>query len=270
MKNVLPPSKSLPRVDSAKTSPLATTTGGTESPCSVCGGFQCLSGVPIFESLSSDEFKTVSSNIASRQYAKGDVIFAAGDPADALYILCRGKVKISKFSQDGREQILYLLLPGDFIGAFNLLKADEFDFNMIALEDTTVSALTKQAFDQVILSNPSMVLKILEKAYERIIKAELLVERLNMTSPDERVIALLSALAQDFGVTTETGLVLELSMNRDELGAYSGIARETMSRKLNLLHEQGYIQLEGQKTIHLPRKFWGKAPLVHFKGYTSE
>ncbi|MCK8061101.1 MULTISPECIES: Crp/Fnr family transcriptional regulator [unclassified Fusibacter] len=183
------------------------------------------------------------------RYKKGDKIFSSGDEANKLYIVCTGKTKVTKYTQDGKEQIIYILTSGDFIGAFNLLKKDKFDFDMIALKDTTISALEKDAFDRLILLNPSITLKVLEKAYERIMKVERLAERLALTSLDQRVASMLLNFADEIGKPTEQGIVLELSMNQEELGAYAGITRETISRKLNLFQENQWIELVGTKKV---------------------
>ncbi len=209
----------------------------------------CINSIPLLSNLTNEEIEKVSVGVSSETYKKGESVFNRGDKANKLYIVCSGKIKIFKNSIEGKEQILYILSEGDFIGAFNLLKEDEFDFNAVALENTTVSMLEKSSFDEIALSNPSITLKIFEKAYERIIKAESLVERLSSSNPDAKVIGLLVDLCENFGSKTEDGILLTLSINREEMGSYAGIARETMSRKLGLFQEMGLIKLIGMKKI---------------------
>ncbi len=209
----------------------------------------CINNIPLLSNLTNEEIEKVSIGVSSETYKKGESVFKQGDKANKLYIVCSGKIKIFKNTIEGKEQILYLLSEGDFIGAFNLLKEDEFDFNAVALENTTVSMLEKSSFDEIVLSNPSITLKIFEKAYERIIKAESLVERLSSSNHDAKVIGLLVDLCENFGSQTDEGMLLTLSINREEMGSYAGIARETMSRKLQLFQEMGLIQLIGMKKI---------------------
>ncbi|MBE0450359.1 MAG: Crp/Fnr family transcriptional regulator [Clostridia bacterium] len=209
----------------------------------------CINNIPLLSNLTNEEIEKVSIGVSSETYKKGEIVFNRGDKADKLYIVCSGKIKIFKNTIEGKEQILYILSEGDFIGAFNLLKEDEFDFNAVALENTTVSMLEKSSFDEIVLSNPSITLKIFEKAYERIIKAESLVERLSSSNPDAKVIGLLVDLCENFGTQSEDGILLTLSINREEMGSYAGIARETMSRKLQLFQEMGLIRLIGMKKI---------------------
>jgi CRP-like cAMP-binding protein len=205
--------------------------------------------VALFSSLNDEEMALISSEAVTYSYKRGDVIFAQGDKANHLYIVCSGKIKIKKYTVDGKEQILYILSGGDFIGAFNLLKADQFDFTAEALEDTEISTVSKSAFNEVLLKNPDITLKVLEKAYERIQKVESLVERLGTNSVDAKVAGLLLNLETNFGHKTKDGTLLTLSINREEMGSYAGIARETMTRKLKLFQELGVIKLIGTKQI---------------------
>lgn len=222
--------------------------------CSTCVGDTCLNNVPLFSSLNEEQLVKVSKGVAFKDYKKGEVIFSTGDKADRLYIVCSGKMKIYNYTVDGREQILYIYSSGDFVGGFNLLKEDEYKYNAIALEDTTISTLTKSTFDEIIKRDPIITLKILEKAYDRIRWAEDLINRLTTTNVDAKVAGLLLNLTDDFGKVTDNGIVLELSINREEMGSYAGISRETMTRKLNLFKDLGYLEFHGNKIIIIKNK----------------
>lgn len=214
-----------------------------------CKGIMCINNIPLLSSLNEDEIEKISEGVIIKTYKKGEVIFRTGDKADKLYIVCSGKMKIYKYLTDGREQILYIYSAGDFVGGFNLLKEDEYKYNGVALEDTTISTLTKTKFDEIAIKNPTITLKILEKAYERIRWAEDLVDRLSSNSADSKVASLLLKLIHDFGRETEKGILLNLSINREEMGSYAGISRETMTRKLNYFKEMGYIDFIGNRKI---------------------
>ena len=101
----------------------------------------------------------------------------------------------------------------------------------------------------MILNNPAITIKVLEKAYERIMKVESLVERLSTKSLDAKVAALLLNLIPSFGKHVEDGIELKLSINREEMGSYAGIARETITRKLKLFEEMEIVTLKGAKII---------------------
>lgn len=217
--------------------------------CKACTHGFCISEVSLFSSLSESEMALISNEAVTYNYKRGDIIFSRGDKAHHLYIVCSGKMKISKYTIDGKEQILYILSGGDFIGAFNLLKEDKFDFTAEALEEIEISTVSKAAFNEVLIRNPDITIKVLEKAYERIQKVESLVDRLGTNSVDAKVAGLLLNLESNFGHKTDEGTLLKLSINREEMGSYAGIARETMTRKLKLFQELGVIKLIGTKQI---------------------
>lgn len=207
--------------------------------------------IPLFSTLSAAEAAAVQSGLECRRFQRGEDIFKTGARADRLYIVHSGRMKIYKFLPDGREQILYIYSPGDFVGGFNLIKAHAYLYNARALESTVICTLLKTEFDEVVLHNPQILLKIVEKAYERVRWAEELVERLNASSADQKVAGLLLDLMADFAEPSEHGVILKLTINREEMGNYTGLSRETVTRKLKQLQEQGLIALHGNKRVDL-------------------
>lgn len=207
--------------------------------------------IPLLSSLNDAEAEAIRAGLELRSYRRGDLIFTSGDRADRLYIVCSGRMKIFKYQPDGRELILYLYSSGDFVGGFNLLKADEYRYNASALEDAQICTLSKEKFDDIVLNNPKILLKIVEKGFERVRWAEELVDRLNSPSADLKVAALLLDLMRDFAQTEEVGLVLHLTINREEMGNYTGLSRETVTRKLTQFQDAGLIDMIGNKKIVL-------------------
>ena len=217
--------------------------------CKFCGNKGCIQSVPLLGALSKEELDMISEGVEIREYKKGEIIFKSGDNGDRLFIVCSGRMKIYANLIDGREQILYIYSPGDFVGAFNLIKETEFKYNAEALEATTISTISKKKFDEILLMNPKITLKILEKSYERVRWAESLIQRLTSNNADAKVAGLLLTFADELGKESKEGIILELSMNREEMGSYAGMARETMTRKLNQYREEGYIDFLGNKII---------------------
>ena len=179
------------------------------------------------------------------------MIFFEGDISDKLYVINNGKVKVFKYTKEGKEQILYIVSSGDFLGDLSLLKKSEFKFNAEALEDVNICQLTKDDFDQVVKENPEISLKILEVLYERIFKLENLVQSLSTKDIETRISGLLLGLIKDFGEPEGDVVRLELPLSREDMANYIGVTRETISRKLNSMQEEGIISLLGNKTIIL-------------------
>lgn len=224
---------------------------GTEEACKKCKGRYCASKTSIFSILEEPQLKEITDKINRRAYKKGEMIFFEGEVSDKLYVINSGKVKIFKYTKEGKEQILYIVSTGDFLGDLSLLKKDEFKFNAEALEDVSICELTKDDFDKAVKENPEIALKILEVLYERIAKLENLVQSLSTKDIETRISGLLLGLIKDFGIPENNIVRLELPLSREDMANYIGVTRETISRKLNSMQEEGIIKLIGNKTIVL-------------------
>ncbi len=224
---------------------------GSEEACKKCKGRYCASKASIFSILEEPQLKQITDKITGKNYKKGEMIFFEGDKSDKLYVINSGKVKIFKYTKEGKEQILYILSIGDFLGDLSILKKDNFKFNAEALEDVSMCQLTKDDFDQAVKDNPEIALKILEVLYERIAKLENLVQSLSTKDIESRISRLLLSFIKDFGVPEDDIIRLELPLSREDMANYIGVTRETISRKLNSMQDEGIIDLIGNKTIIL-------------------
>lgn len=226
--------------------------------CIKCTGKYCVSKVYIFSTLQPEAFKKISDIIITRKYRKGQVIFFEGDVEDKLYIVNQGKIKIYKYNREGREQILYILSEGEFIGDMSLLKKGNFQFNAEALEDTLICTIAKDDFDEIITRNPEITLKILEVLHDRLMSLENLIQNLSTKDIEIRIASMLLSFAGDFGLEDDNGIAIDLPLNREEMANYIGVTRETISRKLTSLQDEGVIELIGNKKIIIKNKAYFK------------
>lgn len=205
--------------------------------------------LPIFRYLSVKDFESLALDVEVLDVKKGDYVFQAGAPADKLYIVCFGQVKIFTHTVDGREQIMYIYNPGDFVGGHNLLTGHEYLYNAQAVESSIICTMSKQFFNRFCLNNPMILLQILEKSYDRIRWAEDLISRLSSTNAGIKVVNLLLRFASRYGVKSEEGIQIDLSLSREELGSYAGLTRETITRKLGELKDLGLLDYRSNRKI---------------------
>lgn len=217
--------------------------------CNLCKGRYCANKVSIFSVLTEEQLIKLTEKIVHKNYKKGQILFFEGDISDKLYVINKGKIKIFKYTREGKEQILYILSEGDFVGDLSLLKKDEFKFNAEALEDANICVLTKDDFDGIIKENPEIAIEILQVVYDRIVKLENLIQNLSTKDIEARIAGLLLSFVKDFGVRKGDTIELELPLSREDIANYIGVTRETISRKLSSMQDQGVIDLVGSKKI---------------------
>ncbi|MDY3052471.1 MAG: pyruvate formate-lyase-activating protein [Ndongobacter sp.] len=207
--------------------------------------------MPLLSEVAEESWDSVWKHIRLFWVEKGHFLFCSGDSADMMYIICRGHVKIYYNTADGREQIYYIYDEGDFVGGLNILNNASYLYMGETLEDSLIASVPKDVFDRYFLNNPQTLRRLLKKSFERIRWAEDLIQRLSTNNATMKVAALLIRLQDSFGVETEEGVRLDLSMNREEMGNYSGMTRETITRKLGEFKELGYIDYTAHKSIIL-------------------
>lgn len=205
--------------------------------------------LPLLNDVAEEDLADVLKEVILTNIKAGDYIFKTGDPPEYMYLIYKGQMKIYYNTIDGEEQIFYIYTDGDFVGGLNLLEKTPYEYIGQALTDCQVVAIPKSIFDKYFYDSPIFLRSVLSKSFERIRQAEELIQRLSTSNASMKTAGLLLKLAKRIGVETDDGIRLELSMNREELGNYSGLRRETITRKLGEFKELGYIELVGNKVI---------------------
>lgn len=219
--------------------------------CSQCGHEVCARKVSLFNSLSPEELKDVLDLIHRRFVRKGHSVANEGDLSDSLIIVNHGSLKIHSESRDGKEQILYLLLEGDFIGDLNLLKIGTYPYSITTLEDTHLCTIRKPDFDRLIHRNVEIGLKMMAYAHDRISGLEALIQTLTLKDADARLAAFLLGIAEKSPDATAEIPEISLPLSREEIASAIGLTRETVSRKLSQLSSEGIITLLENRKIRI-------------------
>ncbi|PFJ16617.1 Crp/Fnr family transcriptional regulator [Bacillus cereus] len=207
---------------------------------------KCISIVPIFNHLESGQMNEIMVVVQSISYKKGEIIYHAGDQADTLYIVNKGKVKIYRLSESGKEQVVRILNPGDFTGELALFKKDSYESFAEAMEETNVCVIKQSDLQEFLLKYPSISLKILTEFSNRLEQAEKQMTRFVTEKVETRIAQFLAECLSD-----NQSNELTLPMSRKDLASYLGTSPETISRKLSELEIQGYIKQKAPKKIEI-------------------
>jgi len=200
--------------------------------------------VPIFSTLNYDEMMEVASITTSRDYKKGEMIYIAGEKKKTLYVIHKGKVKLTRISPSGKEQIISILGPGDFMGELSLFNDEPITNNAEALEDTTVCIIDGDKLKEIMTKYPAIAFKVLEELSRRLKRAENLIENLGVNDVETRIVQTLLDLADENGV-------INLDISKKDLAAYMGMSQETLSRKLSYFQDKGLIKQIGHRRIEI-------------------
>ncbi len=219
--------------------------------CDACHHKLCAKRVTIFSSLDTQQLIKITDLITHKEYKKGELIIMEGEAMDSLVILNDGQVKAFRTTQDGREQILHIFSEGDFFGERNLLKDYASAYTIEALEEVHVCLIHKREFQRLIKEYPDIALKVMEELCERLDRLENTVEAMGARPVEARVSSVLLEFADKYGKPHPKGTLIELPLSREGIAHYIGLTRETVSRKMSLLQEDGILEMVGNKKVLL-------------------
>lgn len=223
----------------------------TEKLCAGCHNKLCIQKVPIFSSLGQEDLHKIYHLIQHKTYKKGEFIFQAGDKLDSMIIINEGSAKAVRYSQDGREQILHVFLEGDFLGEKSLFSNENAPYFVEVLKDMKVCILKKELFRSLIYEYPEFSINIIQELGNRMEQLESTIKSMGVRSVDARIGELLLEYARNYGKPMPDGTLIPLPLSREGIANYLCIARETLSRKLGILENEGIIKSIGNKNILL-------------------
>lgn len=169
----------------------------------------------------------------------GTLIQLEGDPADAMYIVAQGRVKIARVATSGREQVLHILTPGQHFNAVAVFDGGPCPANAEALTDVLLLALPRDAMQRVVEQHPPLALALLREFTGRLRHLVNLVEDLALHTVQARLAGLLLSQAE----AAERGEAVS-SLTQAEMAAHLGTVREMVGRTLKNFESLGLIQIE--------------------------
>ena len=205
-----------------------------------------LKRVPLFSSLSEQEFAFLTSHLVQRKYSAGELIFSEGDPCAGLFVVRAGNVRIFKSSAGGREQVLSIDGPGSSIAELPVFDGGNYPASAQAVNDCTLFFFSRQDFQSLCLQYPQVALKVLKVIGGRLRKLVGIIEELSFTTVRHRLIALLVRLGKTEGVRKGDAVSVTLPFNNSELAAQIGTVRELISRNLSRLQSEGLIEVDNR------------------------
>ena len=195
----------------------------------------------LFADLELAELERVAATTPYRSYQAGEVIYRMDDPADALYFVRSGLVKISKLFPNGKEAILGVIGQHDTFGELLLQAEERRPTQAEALERTTLIVLPRAELQKLLNSKPDLAMKLIRLMAARLFEAQAWTATVSAYSAPERVASLLYRLAREFGRPHAQGVELNLKLNQEDIARMVGATRETVSHSLGKLKQDGAI-----------------------------
>jgi CRP-like cAMP-binding protein len=195
----------------------------------------------LFRGLPPATLTQIASLGVRRQYAKGATIFAQSDPADGLYGVVTGRVRISASSADGKELFLNIMEPGDTFGEIALLDGRPRTASASATAACDVVVIPRDQFMGLLRREPELVSHVLELLCQRLRWLSGLTEESALLPVPARLARRLLTLGQMHG--QETGKGVRLSISQEEMARFVGLSRQVVNQYLQNWKSRQWVGL---------------------------
>lgn len=209
-----------------------------------------LKSIPYFQDLDARALEGIRAHAFEVRLQKGHVLFTEGEPAQAMYVIRSGKVKIFKLSPDGREQVLRIAEAGDCFNEVPIFDDGPNPANAQAVEPAALWGIRREEMRRLVEEHPAIAIGFLKAFAGKLRYFTRKVEDLSFRSVTSRVAKFLLEMAEDDG---RGGLRLKQQFTQQEIASVVGTAREMIGRAFKALEKEGAIKLDRHQVIIVSR-----------------
>ena len=197
------------------------------------------------KALNKEELLRMAECKTSYTIKKGEPIFEEGDVTNGIYCIKDGVCKLSKLSDNGKDQIVKLVKPGELLGQRSMISDEPANLSAVALEDMEVCFIPRSEVMQFFTQNNQFSMNVMKTICEDLKGADDHMVNMAQKTVRQRLAETLIYLEDTFGKNDDGTLRIQLS--REELAGMIGTATESCIRLLSELNKSEYIELIGKK-----------------------
>lgn len=218
--------------------------------CSTEVRARILSDTPYFKGLSAAALDAVNHHFRSLGHSTGTTLYHEGEPAEALFLVAHGKVKLLQHSASGEEVVLDLLGQGDLFGGLTLLGRRHYPQSAIAQTPCCVLAITTADFRHLVDTYSEVALNVLDTVARDLEAAQATIRAISTLPVEARIARVLLRLADRLGEADGSGILIQSPLSQQDLAAMVATTAETVSRVISGLRRSGYIE-SGRQWIRI-------------------
>jgi CRP-like cAMP-binding protein len=209
----------------------------------------------MFAALPAHALADISGLFIQTAYQAGDYVFFEGDPAQRLYVVQAGEVKLIKHSESGQDAILRVFTPGEVFGGIAFLGGKKYPASAQAQTDVKALSIAGDAFRDVVQRHPEVAVTVIRVLAGRLQEAHEQMRQLAAERVERRLARMLLKLADQVGVAVDEGVRIDMPITRQDLAEMTGTTLETVSRIISRWRREGIVEAgREQITITYPHR----------------
>jgi len=200
--------------------------------------------VPLFSLLRDTQLVLLTQVLLRKPYPKNSTVVAAGDPADALYIVISGRLKVMMSDKEGKEVILAILNQGDFFGEMGLIDQAPRSATVVAIDSCELLTMTRADFTKCLQKNFDLTMNVILGLVKRLRDADRKIGSLALMDVCGRVARLLMEMAE-----TVDGQKVVTKLPKQQIAKMVGATREMVTRVMKEMETGGHIEVRAHQIL---------------------
>ena len=200
-----------------------------------------------------DELELLDQIKYYRSFEAGQTLIWSGDPMDFVGSVVTGIASLTQTMEDGRTQMVGLLMPSDFVGRPG---RDSAAYDVVATTNIVMCCFRKKPFEEMMARTPHIAQRLLEMTLDELDAAREWMLVLGRKTAREKIASLIAIIARRDAALNMDGmrgpLTVDLPLTREAMADYLGLTLETVSRQVSALKKDGVIALEGKRRVTIP------------------
>ncbi|AUC81115.1 Crp/Fnr family transcriptional regulator [Lacinutrix sp. Bg11-31] len=197
------------------------------------------------KALKKDELKRISDSKVSKTIKKGEVIFAEGEKLNGVFCVRNGVSKLSKMSDNGKDQIVKIASRGEILGQRSVITDEKTNLSAVALNDMEVCYIPKQHLQDSLSSNVEFTKAVLLNMANDLKFADNVIVNMAQKTVKQRVAETIKYLEDNFGIDCDGYIAVTLT--REDIANIVGTAKEACIRTLSSFKKEKLISTDGKR-----------------------
>jgi len=197
-----------------------------------------------------DELQQLEQIKYYRSFQAGQTVIWSGDRMDFVASVVSGIATLTQTMEDGRRQMVGLLLPSDFVGRPGRQTAV---FDVTATTDLVMCCFRKKPFEDMMIRTPNVAQRLLEMTLDELDAAREWMLLLGRKTAREKIASLIATIVRRETALTDRDrggvTTIDLPLTREQMADYLGLTLETVSRQISALRKDGVIELSGSRQV---------------------
>jgi len=208
-----------------------------------------LNKIPLFQGLSETDLRTVVSFAREQSFDEGSYIFYQDDPAERIYVLRSGRLKLFQLSDDGQQVLMRVMTPGMMFAAISLVEGAKYPVSAEAADRCEVIYWPHATMIDLVHRYPTLAVNALKVLAGHVREFQDRYRELATERVERRVARTVLRLASQTGRKTEEGVLLDIPLTRQDLAEMSGTTLFTVSRILSQWETKGIVSAGRERVV---------------------